>query len=359
MSIRRWIRRLMNTDTAVTAARDPNWLQQAVDWVPPDAVTADAFRAAVEPWMQRVPELRSHDDLVLAAKWLRSIACQAADRGDLAFAQIGFAQCRALLMAMDWPSDPDIQMELAACENLNGIKLYDADQWSEAELHYRRAIRLREGLAPQLDAGNARDSNALYLGGAYCNLGHTLRDLSRYPAARQAYGAAIDLLDQMIPGCDCGCRSMYAEMVEKTRGFSVVKTASRFLVNALLGRQECRRRAGMMESKLSSVRLESESATESEQGVQRICFHADALADQVADAREVRHDALHIVMTAKGPVEFDVQDADPIGEHGIALLHHLRLRLIGEEIWPSLRMTPEQALQPRLAAGAAAFSSDR
>lgn len=354
MSIRHWIRRLTNAETEVVVDRDPNWLQQAVDWVPPESVTADAFRAVVEPWMRRVPELRSHADLILAAKWLRFIACQAADRGDLAFAQIGFAQCRALLMAMDWQSDPDIQMEWAACENLHGIKLYDADQWSEAELHYRRAIRLREGLAPQLDAGNARDSNALYLGGAYCNLGHTLRDLSRYAEARQAYVQAIDALDQLIPGCDCGCRSMYAEMVEKTRGFSVVKTASRFLANALLGRQECLRRAGITESKVSSVRLESESA----QGLLRICFHADALGDQVADAREVRHDALRIVMTADGPVEFDVQDADPIGEHGIALLHHLRLRLIGDEIWPSLRMTPEQALQPRLAAGAAAFSRE-
>jgi hypothetical protein len=45
-----------------------------------------------------------------------------------------------------------------------------------------------------------------------------------------------------------------------------------------------------------------------------------------------------------------------LGEQGIALLHHLRLRLIGDETWPTLRMTPAQILLSQLAAGAATFS---
>lgn len=333
-----------------------HWLEEAKAWNPyQSAATEENFVELIASWSAQVCTLRSRRDRLDAALVFRYAAVELSRLTYRDLGSICFSECRKLLreLLLEDPADSEVLLELAGCENLNGIICYEGKKLSEAQAHYQLAISLRRDLTTHPVEKNLQDANYLYLGGALCNLGNVKLDLREIDDAQSIYAESIDLLDSLIPGCDCGCRTMFAKQAFEVNGFSLVASATQFLGNALSGRDNTKK----LDPRMTEYISVSEVITAENGPCTRISFLAERLDAEADYARALKHDALFAVARAKGAVELDVSAVRHMSESGVALLHHLRLRLIGEEIWPTLHLTNEQRVQSHLLDCIAKFES--
>src|SRR5262249_25591920 len=115
---------------------------------------------------------------------------------------------QALLSAH--PGDARIIGHIAGCKNHLGLLYQDTGSLQQATDFFQQAVSLREGL---LKSHPEDDANVVYLGGAMCNLGNIAAQRNELETALAWYHRSIDMLDRSIPGCDCGCRDMHANLL--------------------------------------------------------------------------------------------------------------------------------------------------
>jgi tetratricopeptide (TPR) repeat protein len=132
------------------------------------------------------------------------------------------------------PGDAQVLARIAGCKNHLGLLYQDAGSLPRAAGFFREALAIRESL---LVSDPQDEENLVYLGGTLCNLGNVAADGNDVPAALSWYHKSIDIFDRSVPGCDCGCRDMHANMMAVATGRpSPILIAQQFLRNALQGR---------------------------------------------------------------------------------------------------------------------------
>jgi tetratricopeptide (TPR) repeat protein len=342
-------------DIQISSDTTANWLDAAIKWSPMQTTGGSDYRAELDAWIERLPSIDSASEKLRAGRWLRKIAGDLFGLGDFDLGFHCLDRCQSLLKPLTVDSDLDAELETIACINIGGIAHYEQGRLDEAEAHYERAIAKRQEIAQRLHLPEDIERNQLYLNGAFCNLGHALRDQSRYEEAANAYRISISGLDQLLPTCTCGCQFLFADVIQQLTGFSLAQTTSNFLLNALEGRQEL---LHLMKSSSRFVALEpmNVDTVETESPKLRVRFLEGSLSAE-SHHETVLHDALNAAVAPEKEVVFDVREAGMIDERGIALLHHLRARAIGYDRWPTLLVTPEQSVDPVIADCVNAFST--
>src|SRR5262245_7188715 len=132
------------------------------------------------------------------------------------------------------PDDAQILRRIAGCKNHLGLLYQDAGLLQQATGFFREALSLRERL---FESQPVDEENLVYLGGTLCNLGNVAADQNEFQTALTWYHRSIDVLDRSVPGCDCGCRDMDANMMAFVTGRpSPILIARQFLKNASQGR---------------------------------------------------------------------------------------------------------------------------
>ena len=230
--------------------------------------------------------------------------------------------------------DAQILGRIAGCNNHLGLLYQDAGSLRQATDLFQQALALRE----RLFASQPQDEeNLVYLGGTLCNLGNVAADRNDVQKALTWYHRSIDVLDRSVPGCDCGCRDMHANMMAFVTGRpSPIFMAQQFLRNALQGR------ATLLEKQSPGLRYRHLRCTERDNTtvisvlVERLWAGRSGPAAQDEILQELKRELLDAISFARGSVILDLQAVKEIDADGVALLMHLRGRLVGGGEWPSL-----------------------
>jgi len=128
----------------------------------------------------------------------------------------------------------DAATQIAASRNHLGLLFMEHGPEGLAAGHLDDAIADREALV-ELYPHN--DANRVFLGGALCNRGHVERHVGRSKAAHAFYLRAIDVLEAVIPPCDCGCRDATAAPLSNVKGHPHwIVMAHTFLCHATAGK---------------------------------------------------------------------------------------------------------------------------
>ena len=232
------------------------------------------------------------------------------------------------------PADVRILTRLAGCKNHLGCLYQDTGSLSQAADFFREALTLRESL---LAFAPEDGENVVYLGGVLCNLGNVAAEQEDAKAALVWYERSIEILNRSEPGCDCGCRDIYANMmVLTTERSSPGLSAQLFLRNALAGR------GALLEKQGPGVRYRLVRCSERENGtvvsilVERLCASRGGVFAQDERLQELKVELLDAISFARGPVVLDLQAVKEMDADGAALLVHLRSDLGGAGGWPTL-----------------------
>lgn len=232
------------------------------------------------------------------------------------------------------PNDARILARLAGCKNHLGCLFQDTGSLPQAASFFREALELRESL---LTSAPADEENLVFLGGVLCNLGNVAAEQEDAKAALVWYQRSIEILDRSVPGCDCGCRDIFANMTALTTGRpSPILTAQRFLRNSLQGR------GALLEKQSPGARyrlvrcLERENATVVSILVERLSAHRGGAVARDESLQELKVELLDAITFAQDSVILDLQAVREMDADGAALLLHVRGRLVGGGEWPPL-----------------------
>jgi tetratricopeptide (TPR) repeat protein len=219
---------------------------------------------------------------------------------------------------------------MAACHNHLGILHYAKSSDTKCAQYYREALALREALSQSCPSDA---ENRVYLGGVLCNLGNVAKDQNELETALCFYHRSIDILDSSIPGCDCGCRDSIAALSGQS---NPTLLGQQFLRNALQGR------AAVLDRKTPGQRFQHVRCSQRANSVvvsiltERLTASGNTSGAQGHPLEELRRELLDAVSFARGSVILDVQAVREIDSDGVALLLHLRGRLVGGGEWPLL-----------------------
>jgi tetratricopeptide (TPR) repeat protein len=232
------------------------------------------------------------------------------------------------------PRDAQVLSCIAGCKNHLGLLYQDAGSFAQAAGFFREALDPREKVLAS-DAQN--EENVVYLGGTLCNLGNVAADQNDVQTALTWYHRSIDILDRSVPGCDCGCRDVLGNMIAATTGRpSPILVAQQFLRNALQGR------ATVLERRSPGLRFRHLRCSERDNNTV-----VSVLAERLGASRsgrlaedeimqELKRELLDAITLARGSIILDLQAVKDMDANGVALLLHLRGRLVGGGKWPSL-----------------------
>jgi tetratricopeptide (TPR) repeat protein len=232
------------------------------------------------------------------------------------------------------PDDAQILARIAGCKNHLGILYLETGSLQQATGYFLSALALRQRL---LGSDPQDEENLVYLGGTLCNVGKVAAVQNDAQTALTWYHRSIDTLDRSIPGCDCGCRDTFAKMISSLTGrTSPSLIAQQFLRNALDGRAAllAKQSPGLRYRRLRCSKRDNStviSILTEELGARRssTLTHDEAL-------QELKRELLDAITFASGSVIFDLQAVKDMDADGVALLLHLRGRLVGRGEWPSL-----------------------
>jgi tetratricopeptide (TPR) repeat protein len=241
----------------------------------------------------------------------------------------------ALRLSEDACSEYDAEKgrrQMAACQNHLGLLYQAAGSFQQSVQFFEEALALRVSL---LESCSDDEENLVYLGGTLCNLGNVSCDQHSFEKALDLYCRAIDVLDRAIPGCDCGCRDVQEHMQYAETGRpSTILIAQQFLRNSLSGR------AKVLTRQSSDQRYRQVRCTELACSTVATILVKKLVANRSdpvsADLNELKMELLDIVSFAQGTVIFDVTAVEEVDADGVALLLHLRGRLVGAGEWPAL-----------------------
>jgi tetratricopeptide (TPR) repeat protein len=232
------------------------------------------------------------------------------------------------------PDNTHVAGCIAGCKNHLGLLYQDAGSLQQAASLYGEALALREKLFAS-DPGD--EENRVYLGGTLCNLANLAMAQDNFQESLRWYNQSIDILDQSIPGCDCGCRDMSANMIAHLTGRpSPLLVAQQFLRNALAGR------ASLFATQGHGLRYRQVRCLDRDQGTvisiltERLVAQRAGSPGQDASLYELKRELLDAVMSARGSVILDLQAVKELDAEGVAILLHLRGRLVGSGEWPLL-----------------------
>ncbi len=124
---------------------------------------------------------------------------------------------------------------LAGCQNQLGMLYSDCGPLDKAETALDNAIARRKRIVSEVPDDM---ENRVYLAGAICNRAHVASKSGQRDAAIALYDQSLQMLDQTIPPCDCGCRDAIAGAMSEAMGHPHwILTAHHFRRNAEAGRQ--------------------------------------------------------------------------------------------------------------------------
>lgn len=224
--------------------------------------------------------------------------------------------------------------QLAACQNHLGLLYQETNSLEQSFRAFEEALAHRETL---LKTDPKDEENLVYLGGTLCNLGNVACDREEFENALAWYHRSIDILDRSIPGCDCGCRDVQAEIDSFMSGCpSPVLIAHQFLRNALDGRASALRHLAP-DKRFVHVRW-------SRRGkslvlsilTEKLVDDGTSSSAEESPLRQLRRELLDAVTGSNDAIVFDLQGVKEMDASGAALLLHLRQRLVGSGEWPVL-----------------------
>ena len=124
---------------------------------------------------------------------------------------------------------------LAGCQNQLGMLYSDCGPLDQAETALDNAIARRKRIMSEVPDDM---ENRIYLAGAICNRAHVASKLGQRESAISLYDQSLQLIDETIPPCDCGCRDAIFSAISELNGHPHwVLTAHRFRQNAEAGRR--------------------------------------------------------------------------------------------------------------------------
>jgi len=225
------------------------------------------------------------------------------------------------------PNNTRFLGQIAGCRNHLGLLYLDETEFAQASEQFQMALTIRKELAARFPHD---ELNIVYLGGAMCNLGNAAGELEDFDTAMDWLNQSINLLDQSIPGCDCGCRDMLANMAAQLgSGPSPVLVAEQFLKNALGSRRWVLEKSGRAERFVKLHCEDRQQHTIARVLTPRLALSEDASPEEAAAFQELRCELLDIVSCGNFRVVIDLSDVTELDARGAALLLHLRGRLIG------------------------------